>query len=524
MSTFSAWGRPARRSFGRLLSFLGATFAAPARLRRKWRAVVRKRRAFFESLEQRSLLAVAVWDGGGVDDRWSTAANWRGDVAPRIDDSLVFPVGAARTNNTNDFASGSRFQSITIATAGYSISGNSLVLLEGVAYQGEGGDASLLTPISLGAVQSIHSANDNATLVLGAVELASLQSLTIDGRGDVSIQGVVSGSGGLTKSGDGRLTLAAENTYQGATTIVQGSVIASRDGAFGATTSGTIVGAGTSVILSGGVTVAENFAARDFGAGLDLSTRGALRASGGTAAAPNELTGTITLTASAGIGVDSGGYLKVSGAVLGLPGVSDAGVTKFGAGTLELAGSTDNAITGPFSVLQGAVRLNKTRTASPTDPTPRPFAGPLVIGDAREGVTAPEAARVELMARDQIPEVDFFSTGVLSVTTTANGTLDLAGYDDRIGGLTMQVGRGSASQVTTGAGLLTLLGDIAVVGGPGSGSASPAATICGRLDLGAFFSGLNGGVATRTIDVGDTALPGASVDLVVAADITGASH
>ena len=33
-----------------------------------------------ERLEDRSLLAVAVWDGGGSDNRWTMSANWIGDT------------------------------------------------------------------------------------------------------------------------------------------------------------------------------------------------------------------------------------------------------------------------------------------------------------------------------------------------------------------------------------------------------------------------------------------------------------
>ena len=45
--------------------------------------------------------ATFTWDGGGTDDKWSTAANWVGDKAPRDGDSLVF-TGTTRQTPVND--------------------------------------------------------------------------------------------------------------------------------------------------------------------------------------------------------------------------------------------------------------------------------------------------------------------------------------------------------------------------------------------------------------------------------------
>ena len=60
-----------------------------------------------------------TWDGGGTDNKWSTAANWVGDVKPSPGDNLVFPVGAARLDNTNDYPLGTLFDSITVSGGSY---------------------------------------------------------------------------------------------------------------------------------------------------------------------------------------------------------------------------------------------------------------------------------------------------------------------------------------------------------------------------------------------------------------------
>src|SRR5262249_14240033 len=67
---------------------------------------------------------------------------------------------------------------------------------------------------------------------------------------------------------------------------------------------------------------------------------------------------------------------------------------------------------------------------------------------------------------------------------------------------------------------------------PGTSGASPAALISGNLNLGTFFSGAAanpsggtaGGVATRTIQVNETALFNLNPDLIISANISGASN
>ena len=71
--------------------------------------------------------ASRTWTGGGADNNWTTAANW-GGTAPVAGDDLVFPNGAARLSNTNNFAAGTSFRSITISGTGYTLSGNSVAL------------------------------------------------------------------------------------------------------------------------------------------------------------------------------------------------------------------------------------------------------------------------------------------------------------------------------------------------------------------------------------------------------------
>ena len=59
---------------------------------------------------------VRTWTGGGADNNWTTLANW-GGTAPVAGDDLVFPGGAARLSNTNNFGAGTAFNSIRFRAA-----------------------------------------------------------------------------------------------------------------------------------------------------------------------------------------------------------------------------------------------------------------------------------------------------------------------------------------------------------------------------------------------------------------------
>jgi hypothetical protein len=81
--------------------------------------------------------ATRIWDGGGTDNKWSTAANWAGDVAPKAGDNLVFPLTAAQQSNVNDDPVEMAFGSITVSGGSYDIQNNP-VRSSTVAVRGSG--------------------------------------------------------------------------------------------------------------------------------------------------------------------------------------------------------------------------------------------------------------------------------------------------------------------------------------------------------------------------------------------------
>ncbi len=161
-----------------------------------------KGRSFkIEPLEERALLSVCTWDGGGSDNNWSTAANWANDVAPIANDSLVFS-GSTRTATTNDYTSGTSFDSIEFAADDFSLAGNAVMLT---------GDVTVETGVSGSTISLAATLSGSVTFQIATGETLIVSS-------------ILSGSGNLTKTGDGTLILSGSNTYTSATTISAGTL------------------------------------------------------------------------------------------------------------------------------------------------------------------------------------------------------------------------------------------------------------------------------------------------------------
>ncbi|HYE07101.1 MAG TPA: autotransporter-associated beta strand repeat-containing protein [Planctomycetota bacterium] len=193
--------------------------------------------------------ASATWDGGGADDDWSTAANWVGDLAPGTGDNLVFS-GASRLTPTNDYAAGASFNAIIFAASGFTVGGNAIALDAGV--RNHIGSNTCALPVT--ASSSIaFSADAGATLTASGTIANGGHDVAVDGAGDTTLGGVISGAGTLTKSAAGTLTLSAANTFTGATSVLAGTVRATGTQAASATivTGGALRGDGMVGAISG---------------------------------------------------------------------------------------------------------------------------------------------------------------------------------------------------------------------------------------------------------------------------------
>ncbi len=314
-----------------------------------------------------------TWDGGGGDNNWTTAANWVGDVAPAAGVDLVFPSGAARTSNVNDFSAGTVFRSITVGGPGYELNANGIRITGGFN-------------VSAGA-----SVNMNINLTL-----AGEQTWDVGAGGTLAYWASIDDTApgyGITKTGAGTFYMFNDylpNTYSGTTVVTGGDLVLvapnGRTVVPADLVIGDNVGTGARVLFSGDsnlgrdqiadtatVTVNEG-ATLDLDVFQDTFTDLALRGatvsigSGGTLT----VTGGITNSASASdvtSTIQGPGYLDLNGGTrtVGVADDTDLGVdlrigaiiangaiTKAGAGTLALAG--DNTYTGETTIDAGRIR------------------------------------------------------------------------------------------------------------------------------------------------------------------------
>ena len=163
-----------------------------------------------------------------------------------------------------------------------------------------------------------------------------------------TLSGLISGSGSLTKSGEGLLTISGNNTYAGGTTVSSGSLTVG---------SGTALGTGD-VALSGGTlnlnaqTINNNFTV---GGGTlvvnnaDALGAGSVTLSGGSLdVKANTVAKDITLTSDSTVAGANG---TISGVISG-----SGLLTKVGSGSLTLSGN--NTFAGGALVNAGTLQVN----------------------------------------------------------------------------------------------------------------------------------------------------------------------
>jgi hypothetical protein len=280
-----------------------------------------------------------TWTGAGSNANWSTPANWSGNVAPVPGCSLVFPAGALQLTNTNDFAGGTGFSSVTISGNGYAISGQGL-MTGSIDASGSTGTNQFLADLNLTGDQTI-------TLPAAAGIQLDLGNLTNDGNtftftggpGTVLVEGGVTGAGGLTVNGTGDVILQNNNTfgysYGGPTLVSSGTLSLAGKGEVPASsaltvngtfdlggltdTVATLSGSGNVTLGSGTLTVGVNpyFPASTTFSGAISGTGGLTVTSltGGTNNGYFYLTGKNTYTGTTTVSSNLGGTGSIAGPV-----------------------------------------------------------------------------------------------------------------------------------------------------------------------------------------------------------------
>jgi len=121
--------------------------------------------------------ATVTWDNSSGTNAWSTAANWDTNVEPVAADDAVLPLGLAATLT---LSAGENAKTLTI--------------------------------------------DDSYTLTGGGLTLASAGSIGVAAAKTAAINTAVTATGGVTKTGDGTLTLGATNAITGGFLVSAGTL------------------------------------------------------------------------------------------------------------------------------------------------------------------------------------------------------------------------------------------------------------------------------------------------------------
>ncbi|MFM7306634.1 MAG: beta strand repeat-containing protein, partial [Actinomycetota bacterium] len=189
---------------------------------------------------------------------------------------------------------------------------------------------------------------------IGAIagDVTNNATLVYNRSDSVSFAGAISGTGAVTKSGSNTLTLTANGSYTGATTISGGALVLQNNAP--STSSSTFGGAGTLTIepASGSFTSAFSTTGFSFGSTLTGLTLGK---SGNTAdltfATSATITGPVVMYAddialSAALTATSSNIsFNATGAVTQSAAVTSSGLALIGTGTFTLANTSNNVAT-----------------------------------------------------------------------------------------------------------------------------------------------------------------------------------
>jgi autotransporter-associated beta strand protein len=166
-----------------------------------------------------------TWTGAHPPTTLSNPANWLGNVAPAAGDDLFFIAGIKRKSIRNNYPNLTSFNSLNFSGSNYNLRKNSLTLTGGINTSNTTGTNLISLPLRVDGAQAFTSGNSGTSLTLAGPLDLNGNVLTITGAGNVLGNGVISNSGGITKGGSGTLTLVANNTYTGTTTMTAGTLL-----------------------------------------------------------------------------------------------------------------------------------------------------------------------------------------------------------------------------------------------------------------------------------------------------------
>jgi autotransporter-associated beta strand protein len=361
-----------------------------------------------------------TWSGGGGDGKWSTASNWAGGTVPTTGDVVVLPT----STSTDDFGN--------LSLGGIELTGTPTV-------NPASGTTMPLTGDILGDSITATPASINVPIALAS------GAHFVDAA--LSLPGAVSGSGDLTKTGPGTVSVGSANTYTGATDIVAGILSAAGGGGLGGAATGTTVETGATLAL-GGLGSSEPLSLNGDG----VNGLGALTLSTGTVSSGITLNGSQVTIGSSGTPVVTGkltGGAKLVLAGASAPALQAANDYSGGTGIVTGVLAENNSALGTGAVTVGP-SANLTLGSA--------VALPNAITTGANSILRSQAAGGRLTGA-------IAASGNTSLIATASGTLEI-------------------DSVVSGAGAINTLGSVFLSGQHDNTFSGGATVTSGVLDIG----------------------------------------
>lgn len=381
---------------------------------------------------------LALYDNTDLSGRFSSATG-QAFLVNTNGNNVTFATGLSSASSSSFTKSGAGTLTLTAASSWSgttSVRGGTLLLgaattlpgTRALQVNGDGLNATLdlngnnltITTLSLGGTSTTSSAlitTGSGTLTLGGTVTFSASSnplgATIAGKvdlgsatrtfniansttaaSDLTVSAVISGTGGISKSGLGTLTLSGANTYTGPTTVSAGTLLltgSAASSAFTVGSTGTLGGSGTlgALTLNSGSFLSPGNSPGTLNAGNTTFAGGAtylweINDAAGSAGTNWDLlavTGTLNITATSGTPFNLSLKSLTAGNAAGLvPNFNEAqnatfviaaatgGITGFAANAFAInTGGFANAFTGTWSVAANGnnLELNYTAAAIP---------------------------------------------------------------------------------------------------------------------------------------------------------------
>ena len=363
-------------------------------------------KAYTVTLTEAVLPDIFTW-AAATSGNWSDASKWTNEAVPII---TVAPQAGGRPTYTLNFNSAGTFTVTHNLNVGFVL--NRLNLASAVTIAGSN---SLALTNNGATLPQINQNSGSGVTISAPVNLAANVTLAGSGSGQVSISGVISGGGSLTKNGSGPLAISGPNTYSGGTTINTGSL------SLGAT-GNNLLGTGTVAVnspatlnLNGNNNLTNAF-----------TLNGAIVVNGNSFSA--NLNGAVNMAATSTFDLGTTGNMSIGGGISGAGGLTKIGT---GAGPLVLGGA--NSFTGAVEVRAGTLSLASLNRVSG--------------GTATSNLGAPTTVQ----------------NGTISLgSINTAGTLRYSGSGettDRVIRLAGTTGGGTLSQAGTSVGIPTTRGD-----------------------------------------------------------------